>query len=172
MARLPVVTREPAQLIHQRPNQETSVPTIDGTSPTNPAEAPGASPQRVPRITLVIHNLPDKPVHPTVPTVTPAPTNRGQAGARPATTWHRSGKHRLEEPPWLGLADRVLTSWPITLRLALLMGVLLTGTAALAAIVGVGGQLLLAALGLQARRERQRRMSTQPKRTRAEENSG
>ena len=128
--------------------------TIDGTSPTNPAEVPGTSPQRVPRITLVIHNLPDKPAHPAVPTVTPLPTTLTRVSGLPAATGHHGGKHRLEESTWLGLADRVLTSWPITLRLALLVAVVLTGTAAVAATLGIGGQLALAALNLRARRAR------------------
>jgi hypothetical protein len=51
----------------------------------------------------------------------------------------------------------VLCSWPITLRVIVLLVVLLTGTAAAAMTLGVGGQLLLAALGLYARRTRQRR---------------
>jgi hypothetical protein len=49
------------------------------------------------------------------------------------------------------LADRVLQSWPITLRLAVLLAILLAGLAATAA-VGFATPLLLVAGGYQMRR--------------------
>jgi hypothetical protein len=33
----------------------------------------------------------------------------------------RTGRHRAEDTCWLGLAGRVLQSWPMTLRLAVLV---------------------------------------------------
>jgi hypothetical protein len=134
------------------------VSTIDGTSPTNPAEVPGGSPQRVPRITLVIHGSPtDLPtaVSSPLPRTTPAPT----AEAGQLVRQQRGGRHELVDSTWFGRLERLLHSWPITLRLALLVAVVLTGTAAVAATLGIGGQLLLAALSLRARGDHRRRLA-------------
>jgi hypothetical protein len=49
----------------------------------------------------------------------------------------------------------VLTSWPITLRLGLLLLILLTGTAAVAATAGLISQLMLAALNHYVKRKEQ-----------------
>ena len=131
--------------------------TIDGTSPTNPAEVPGGSPQRVPRITLVIHGLPTGDS--SLPAVrrhrasAPAPTP--EAGQQ-LVSQRRDGRHGLVDSTWFGRLERLLQSWPITLRLVLLVAVVLTGTAAVAATLGIGGQLLLAALSVRAERERRR----------------
>jgi len=67
------------------------------------------------------------------------------------------GRHELIDSTWFGRLERLLQSWPITLRLALLVAVVLTGTAAVAATLGIGGQLALAALGLRARLSSRRR---------------
>lgn len=40
----------------------------------------------------------------------------------------------------MSVRGELLTSWPITLRVAVLLAVLLTGTAAVAATLGIGGQ--------------------------------
>lgn len=53
----------------------------------------------------------------------------------------------------------MLGSWPITLRLAFLFLVLVTGTAELAAAVGVVGQLVLAGIALRTQRQHKRRMA-------------
>ncbi len=145
------------------------MPTIDGASPTNPAEASGPSPQRVPRITIFIHNLPDGPDRPAAVLVNPAAMTR-----QPSTPPRRSrgGRHQLDSSPWLDLAERILCSWPITLRVTVLLAVLLTGTAALAAALGIGGQLLLAALGLQARLNSRRRAAALRQRRRTLEAHG
>lgn len=76
----------------------------------------------------------------------PKPAKQDAAGRS------RGGRHRLDDTSWLGLLERVLCSWPITLRVALLLVILLTGTAAIATAVGIVGQLLLAALCYRARR--------------------
>ncbi|OXM53711.1 hypothetical protein CFP71_21090 [Amycolatopsis thailandensis] len=52
-----------------------------------------------------------------------------------------------------------MQSWPPTLRLALLIAVVLTGTAAIAATLGIGGQLALIALSLVERRRLRDRMT-------------
>lgn len=126
--------------------------TIDGTSPTNPAEVPGGSPQRVPRITLVIHGLPtgDSSLAAVPHHSAPAPVPTPEAGQ--LLRQRRSGRHELVDSTWFGRLERLLQSWPITLRLALLVAVVLTGTAAVAATLSIGGQLALAALSLRARR--------------------
>jgi len=136
------------------------VSTIDGTSPTNPAEEPGKSPQRVPRITIFVHHPPNEPVHRAIGRMEPSPKTAGQKRQKPWARRLEGSKHQLDDPTWLGLLERVLYSWPITVRLVVLLAVVLTGTAALAAIVGVGGQLLLAALSLRARRGRSRRLAS------------
>jgi hypothetical protein len=125
------------------------MPTIDGTPPTNPAEAPGTSLQQAPRITVIIHDFAQEPTAPrlALPPDTQPATRKGR----------RRGRHELHDRTWLDLLERVLCSWPITLRVVVLLVVLLTGTAAAAMTLGVGGQLLFAALGLYARRTSQRR---------------
>ena len=134
--------------------------TIDGTSPTNPDEEPGMSPQRVPRITIFVHNLPNDPDHRAVARVARSPRAAGQKPQRPWQKKIGGGKHQLDDPTWLSLLERVLYSWPITVRLVVLVAVVLTGTAALAATLGVGGQLLLAVLSLRARWTRNRRSTS------------
>lgn len=137
--------------------------TIDSSTPTNPAEPLSASPQRAPRITVVIHNAPDRPaasVTPAVRLLKPVPAAQSQP-TEESPAKRNAGKHRMEEPTWLGLLERVLYSWPITLRVALLVVVVLTGTAAVAATIGIGGQLLLAALGLRARRNGRRQATAE-----------
>jgi len=69
-----------------------------------------------------------------------------------------TGRHHVEESSWLDVAERVLHAWPITLRLAVLTIVLATGTAVVAAVVGVVCQLALAALGIRARIRRRGRV--------------
>ncbi|MPZ84031.1 MAG: hypothetical protein GEV28_28005 [Actinophytocola sp.] len=69
------------------------------------------------------------------------------------------GRHRAGADSWMDLAERSLQSWPITLRVALLLVVLFTGTAAVAAVLGVAGQLVLAALGLRAHQRHRRRLA-------------
>jgi hypothetical protein len=58
---------------------------------------------------------------------------------------------------WLDLVDKATRSWPATLRLSVLSLAVATGTALIAAAVGVTGQLALAAIGLRVglRRNRQ-----------------
>lgn len=94
-------------------------------------------------ITVVVHECPLE--EPTVILVVPA----SRVG----------GRHRAPEPSVWHVADRVVGSWPITLRVAFLFLVLITGTAVLAAAVGVVGQLLLAGFALRARRRDRRRMA-------------
>jgi hypothetical protein len=129
--------------------------TIEGASPTNPAEVPDLSPQRVARVTIYVHNWPHEPAPPTA-LIEPAASRTRPLAPRKSPA---GGRHRLDDSPWLDLLERVLTSWPITLRVTVLLVVLVTGTAAVAATLGIGGQLLLGTLGLHARRGRRRRLS-------------
>ena len=113
--------------------------SIEQESLINPLQPSGRT-----RITVVIHDYGNCPLdEPPVAVVLPA---------RPA-----GGRHRAPEPSGWEVADRVLGSWPITLRLAFLFLVLITGTAVLAATVGVVGQLVLAGLALRTQRRHQRR---------------
>lgn len=113
-----------------------------GTSinPLDPAEAT----TRHARITVVIHEFENRPLD-EPPVVL--------AAARPP-----GGRHRAPESPW-DFMDRVLGSWPIALRLAFLFLVLITGTAVLAAAVGVVGQLVLAGVAFRAQRQHKRRLA-------------
>jgi hypothetical protein len=58
------------------------------------------------------------------------------------------GRHRNS---WPGFADKVLQSWPATLRLAVLLAILLAGLAMIAAAIGIATPLLLVAGGYQMR---------------------
>src|SRR5262245_44024956 len=136
--------------------------TIEGPSPTNPAEVPEESPQRVARVTIYVHDWPHDPVR-SVARIAPMLT-RANPPAAPTRKPPGGGRHRVNDSPWLGLVERVLTSWPITLRVVALLIVLLTGTAAVAATLGIGGQLLLATLGLRTRRARRHRLSAMRRR--------
>ena len=106
-----------------------------GTS-INPLDPPGTTLQ-CRRITVVIHEFGE-----------PGLAVPRAAGIRPA-----GGRHRAPESPW-DVVDRVLGSWPITLRLAFLVLVLITGTAVLAAAMGVVGQLVLAGIAFRTQRRR------------------
>jgi hypothetical protein len=106
----------------------------------------------VPRITVIIHDFSQEPPQ--------LPARRQQlrkVRGHSMQKKHGRGQHELESRTWLDLAERVLYSWPITLRVAALLAILLTGTAAVAAALGVGGQLLLAALALRTRLNSRRR---------------
>jgi hypothetical protein len=118
------------------------------------------SPQRVRRLTVVIHDFggghgdrADLPAPAQLDRHADRVTVRLDPERMSATRHHR------KDASWPALAERVLHSWPITLRLAVLVVVLATGTAAVAAVVGVAGQLFLAGLGLRAHRLRRRRLS-------------
>jgi hypothetical protein len=124
---------------------------------------------------VVIHDLPHPPVIVATSTeraaVPAEPEHELPPADVPSPRADGAGRHQLVDHSWLGFAERVLQSWPITVRLAVLVLVLITGTAALAAAVGVVGQLALAGLGLRAhwlRRQRQRAMqpgATEPEDT-------
>lgn len=125
---------------------------------------PAASPHRVPRITVILHDLPVNPTgsggFPTSPRLRPALEDSRKDVRTPRRRRRRtkSGRHQLEDRTWLGLLERVLQSWPITLRVVLLLAVLITGTVVIAAVLGVAGQLLLAVLGFRAQRRCQVRL--------------
>ncbi len=131
--------------------------TIDGPSPTNPGEAPRKSPQQVPRITLVIHGSPTGRRLPPEPAAEHVP--EPVAEKAPAARRERGGQHEFVDTTWFGRLERLLQSWPITFRLVLLVAVVLTGTAAVAATLGIGGQLALIALSLVERRRRRERVA-------------
>jgi hypothetical protein len=58
----------------------------------------------------------------------------------------RNGRHHRPVTSWYDLAARLLQSWPSTLRIAVLLLVVLTGTAELAAKIGLSGQTVVIAL--------------------------
>lgn len=115
--------------------------SIGQESQINPLQPAGRT-----RITVVIHDygtcLLDQPAIGSAVPVRPA-----------------GGRHRVPEPSGWEIADRVLGSWPVALRLAFLFLVLVTGTAVLAAAVGVVGQLVLAGIALRTQRRHKRRMA-------------
>jgi hypothetical protein len=96
--------------------------SIDGSWQNNPPELPDMSSQRVPPTVLVVFLDADAPED----------TRAGAAAS------------------WLDLVERVTRSWPATLRLSVLSLAFAAGTALIAAVVGVTGQLALAAIGLHA----------------------
>lgn len=109
--------------------------TIDTTPSLDPDDAQDTSSREVRRITIYVHNLP--------PAAHPEPRPPQDHDRKERTR----GKHRLRtRTRWLDLVEKALTSWPITLRIAVLLTILVTGTAATAAAVGIGAQLLLAAI--------------------------
>lgn len=59
---------------------------------------------------------------------------------------HGSGRHHRQCTSWYDLVARLFQSWPITLRIAVLLLVVLTGTAELAAKIGLSGQTIAIAL--------------------------
>lgn len=61
-------------------------------------------------------------------------------------TFLGNGKHHRPITSWYDLLARMLQSWPVTLRMAVLLLVVLTGTAELAAKVGLSGQTIAIAL--------------------------
>jgi hypothetical protein len=79
--------------------------------------------------------------------IQPIPLPRDGAAAR-----RPRGRHRVEDRSWPATIERILRSWPVTLRTALLLAVLLLGIAAIAAASGLAGPLLFVAGGYQARR--------------------
>jgi hypothetical protein len=79
--------------------------------------------------------------------IQPIPLPRDGAARRPR-------RHRAEDRSWPATLERVLRSWPTTLRLALLLAILLGGLAAIVAAAGLASPLLLVAGGHQLRRWR------------------
>jgi hypothetical protein len=136
------------------------VGSIERTPRINPAESPEMSPQRVRRLTVVIHDFGGGRgvrVDPPAPAHLDRQADRVTVRLDPERS--SATRHHRRDASWLGLAERVLHSWPITLRLAVLVVVLATGTAAVAAVVGVAGQLFLAGLGLRAHHRRGRHLA-------------
>jgi hypothetical protein len=137
--------------------------SIGRMRPLNPADEGVASPQRVRRI-VVVHEFGEQHL-PRYDSSTggrpcaehgaarPCPA-REMRGERPTSR----GRHHRPTESWLDLAESALHSWPVTLRVTLLVTVLLTGTAAVAAAVGVVGQILLAFLALRAQRQHEGRL--------------
>lgn len=123
--------------------------SIESAPAINPLEPPdGATPAR--RISIVVHAF-GSPAGPLLrPSAPPARTVE--------TRRSPGGRHRVENGSWRSLAERVLHPWPVSLRLAVLLVVLATGTATAAAAIGFAGQLLVAALGLRIHRRHRRRM--------------
>jgi hypothetical protein len=109
-----------------------NIPVVDSAPENRPA-----------RTVVVIHEIPDRRDEPPPPVILPEP-EQPQA----------KGRHRAHDPSWLQVLERGLSSWPVTLRLVVLLAVLLTGTATLAAALGLAGQLLLVGLSLARRRQR------------------
>src|SRR4051794_29157896 len=101
-------------------------------------------------MTVVIHAFTPSRIRPAPDP--PFPDPPAQEGRRTGRRRQGdTGQHHLDESSWLDVAERVLHAWPITARLAVLTVVLATGTAMVAALVGVACQLALAALGVRAR---------------------
>lgn len=59
-----------------------------------------------------------------------------------------NGRHHRPVESWYDLVGRILHSWPLTFRIAILILVVLTGTAELAAKIGLSGQVLAIALNI------------------------
>lgn len=70
--------------------------------------------------------------------------------ARQTRAWTSpmNGRHHRPVASWYELVGRVLQSWPLTLRIAILILVVLTGTAELAAKIGLSGQVLAILLNI------------------------
>lgn len=105
--------------------------SIEPNSRIIPVEDPVSGPEEV-----MIHPIP----LPREEISIPVPPQRG-----------RRGRHRAESRSWTGFADKVLQSWPATLRLAVLLMILLAGLAMIAAVIGIATPLLLVAGGYQMR---------------------
>ena len=88
-----------------------------------------------------------------IPEVERRPPNGGLAFGRlvltslnrHAWTWTfpTNGRHRRTLTSWYDLVGRILQSWSLTLRIAILVLVVVTGTAELAAKIGLSGQILI-----------------------------
>jgi hypothetical protein len=133
-------------------------------SPTiNPPEPVLKRPERM---TVVIHAFTPSRIRPAPDP--PFPDPPAQEGRRTGRRRQGdTGRHHLDESSWLDVAERVLHAWPITARLAVLTVVLATGTAMMAALVGVACQLALAGLGVRARIRGRRRVHALQARRRA-----
>lgn len=131
--------------------------SISGPQTINPPEPVLTRPER---ITVVIHAFTPARIRPARGPFPDPPAIPGQRDRRLPGSRRQgdTGRHHLDESSWLDVAERVLHAWPITVRLAMLMIVLATGTAAVAALVGVVCQLALAGLGLRARVRGRRRV--------------
>lgn len=84
----------------------------------------------------------------------PVPAIAAALGRLAAVPWWPSrnvaflgnGRHHRPITSWYDLVERALHSWPVTLRIAVLLLVLLTGTAELAARIGLSGQTVVIVL--------------------------
>lgn len=67
---------------------------------------------------------------------------------RPVRDWvfPAPGRHHRRVRPWYDLVSRATQSWSLTLRVAILLLVVLTGTAAIAAKIGLSAQAIVIAL--------------------------
>lgn len=65
----------------------------------------------------------------------------------PLTQFYPAARHLDEEISLIRVLERVLHSWPVTLRVALLLVILVTGIVAVVSTMDVVGELLLAGWG-------------------------
>ncbi len=128
--------------------------SIDSAEPIIPPEDAKESPAPMERVVIVIHS-PTQPAGPTGREPLPS-GDRQPSGSRTGRT--RGGRHRRPEGSWLHLVDDIVRSWPLTLRVVVLILAIATGSTAIVMTLGVAGQLALAALAAQGREERRRRL--------------
>jgi len=65
------------------------------------------------------------------------------------------GRHRRRERTWTDLLDDVLRSWPVTVRVIVLVVAFATGLTAVVVVASIVGQLVLAGLAARGKREHQ-----------------
>lgn len=131
--------------------------SIRSAEPIIPPEDPKESREGIERVVIVIHS-PTQPVTP-VPTGGEAPPSGDrESSGRHTGRSARGGRHRQEGRSWLDLVDDVMRSWPLTLRVVVLIFAIATGSTAVVMALGVVGQLALAGLAAGGRQERQRRL--------------
>lgn len=137
--------------------------SIGSTEQIIPPDDPKESPATLERVVIVIHpsTQPECPV----PARRTAPREDSRQPEQPSkqrpeqpTDRPRGGRHRRDEQSWLHLADDVVRSWPLTLRVVVLILAIATGSTAVVMALGVVGQLALAGLAARGREERRRRL--------------
>lgn len=128
--------------------------SIDSVSPIIPPVDQHEWPTAADRVLIVIH-APTQPTKAVVPRRETPPSRASGFAPHLICRMRGGGRHRRRERTWTDLLDDVLRSWPVTVRVIVLVVAFATGLTAVVVVASIVGQLVLAGLAARGKREHQ-----------------